>query len=583
VLHIVSELRACVVRHRSSALLACAIGVSLLACSGGRLGAPSGPEGASGAPGSRGDGASPGGGTPGDGTPGGGTPGGVADGPAAFEPAPAALRKLTALQYRNTVNDLFGTELELPLALEVDTAINGFYAIGAAKATISPSAAEKFETAAYALASQALDPARRAAFVGCTPAGTVDAACTRAFLARFGLRAFRRPLGDDELARYAGIAEQAQGALGDFHAGLEFAVAGILQSPHFLFRVELGAGSGARRAYDGYEMASRLSYLLWNSTPDAALLEAARDGQLAELSGLREQAERLIESERARSALDTFHAERLALDELAALEKDPALYRGMDEGLRGALLEDVLRTIEELAFEGDGDFRALFDTRVAFVDAKLAEIYGLPAATGSARRVELPASAPRAGLLGKPAFLAANAHEGATSPTKRGKYIRERVLCESIPAPPPDVVTVLPEPNPDAPTMRDRLREHSAASGCSNCHTRMDPLGLSLEHFDAIGRYRDTDRGYALDVSGELDGERFDGALELSQLLRDDPRASACVARQLYRYAVAHVETPGEAPAVEALVGAFADSGYRFSALLRAIVVSEGFRFAGGE
>jgi hypothetical protein len=504
----------------------------------------------------------------------------------AFQAAPVALRKLTVRQYQNTVRDLFGPDAVLPAELEPDTSISGFHAIGAAKATVSPSAAERFEAAAYALAEQALDATHRSAFVGCTPAGTRDTKCTTDFVTRFGLRALRRPLGVEEVTRYVAVAEQAQGTLGDFYSGLAYAVAGLLQSPSFLFRVELGTqivpAAGAR-AFDDYEMASRLSYLLWNTTPDAALLEAAARGELTELSGLRAQAERLLADPRAKLALDDFHSERLALDELESLEKDRTVYGELDDSLRAALRTDVLATIEEFTFGEGADFRSLFTTRVAYVESKLASLYGLPAVGAGTTRVELPASAMRVGLLGKVAFLAANAHPNTTSPTKRGKYVRERLLCQSIPAPPPEVATVLPEPDPSAPTMRARLQVHAQSASCAGCHKLMDPIGLSLEHFDAIGRYRADDGGHALDVSAELDGKPFDGAIALATLLRDDPRTSECTARQLYRYAVAHVETDGEEPALAALIEAFERSGHRFTTLLRALVVSDGFRFGRGE
>jgi hypothetical protein len=192
-----------------------------------------------------------------------------------FRAAPSALRKLTVHQYQNTVNDLVGAQVTLP-ELEADSSINGFFAIGAAKTTISPAGVEKFEQAAFAVADRALGAANRDAVVGCAPSGATDAACTRAFLQSFGGRAFRRPLSDDELERYAALAREAQAALGDFHEGLKFAIAGLLQSPSFLFRVELGhPGQGSQLPFDDYELATRLSYLLWNTTPDDALLAAA--------------------------------------------------------------------------------------------------------------------------------------------------------------------------------------------------------------------------------------------------------------------------------------------------------------------
>lgn len=500
-----------------------------------------------------------------------------------FAPAAATLRKLTVEQYRNSVADLLGPGIAVPSDLEPDTAQNGFYAIGASKATISPAAVEKFEQAAYALASQALAPDKRARILSCTPSATVDSSCSRAFVKQFGRRAFRRPLSDAEITRYATIADSSAEALKDFHAGLEFALAGLLQSPNFLFRAELGEAdpsSPARKRYGDYELAARMSYALWNTTPDDALLAAAESGALTG-SGLAAAVDRLLNDPRALSALDNFHSERLGLAELANLDKDSSVYSGgMTDDLRNALKTDVLRTFAELAH---GDFLDVFDTRVAFVNAALAGIYGSSNKPSATQRVALPNDGQRAGLLGKPAFLALAAHTNETSPTLRGKFIRERVLCESIGAPPPNVVPVLGQPDPNAPTMRDRLKAHASDASCAGCHLQMDPLGLALEHFDAIGRYRADDHGHALDVTGKLDGEAFDGALELSQLLQADPRSAECLVRQAYRYMLGHVENSGEEPQISSLVAQFEGSSHELTGLLRAVVTSDAFRYAAKE
>jgi hypothetical protein len=504
---------------------------------------------------------------------------------AAFEPAPAALRRLTIDQYQNTLNDLLGVNVALTTELEPDTASNGFYAIGAARGTISPAAAEKFENAAYEAAKQALVADRRATFVGCTPKAAVDTVCTKQFVEKFGARAYRRPLTAEESTRYVGVAENAAKSLNDFHAGLEFAVAGLLQSPKFLFRVELGEpdpSDAKRLRYNDYELASRLSYAIWNTTPDTTLLDAAKRGELVTPAGLTRESTRLIGDTRAQAALDNFQAERLGLGELANLSKADSIYTGLNDELRGALRDDVLQTLRQFALPGQ-DFMGLFDSKTAYVNKALAGIYGVTMTGTGLAKVELPATAKRIGLLGKPAFLALNAHTNETSPTLRGKYIRERVLCQSIGAPPPNVVPVLGEPDPNAPTMRDRLKAHATDPSCASCHNSMDPLGLALEHFDAIGRYRENDQGHVLDTKGMLEGEAFDGALELSQVLRDDPRAAECIARQLYRYATAHVETDGEAPAIDKLVEGFESSGHDFRGLLTQVVQSEGFRFAAKE
>ncbi len=498
-----------------------------------------------------------------------------------FVPAPAALRRLSTAQYQSSVRHLLG-DVELTVELDADTSLNGFVAIGQARATISPAAMEKYESAAFELAAQAVAPDRREKFVGCAPKGVTDATCTRAFLTRFGRRAFRRPLTGEELTRYLGVAENAAGTLDDFYAGIEFAVAGLLQSPNFLFRVELGEPDPAdpsRLRYTGYEMASRLSFLFWNEMPDDALLDAAEAGELLTTAGIMAQVERLMTDPRTRVAMNTFHAERLGLDALDSLAKDEDLYPAMSETLGAAMRVDILRTLEDLTFGTPGDYRDVFDTRVAFVDRELAGIYGVTAPASGTARVELPDGL-RLGLLGKAGLLAQNAHIRETSPTLRGKFVRERVLCQSIPAPPANVVTTIPEPNPDAPTMRERLAAHREVDSCAGCHVLMDPIGLAFENFDALGVFRATDDGHALDTSGDIDGMLFQDPRELAEVLREMPGVSECLVRQLYRYAVAHVETAGENPVIVGLAQRFESSGRKFPELLRAVVVSDGFRYA---
>lgn len=516
----------------------------------------------------------------------GGQPGASgASGGDAFAPAPAALRRLTAAQYETIARELLGP-VELTVELEPDTVLNGFVAIASARATISPSAMEKYEQAAFELARQALEQSRRDDLVGCTPAGVTDAACTRQFIERFGRRAFRRPLADDEITRYAAIADDAATTLGDFYAGIEFAVAGLLQSPHFLFRVEIGEADpddASRLRYGNFEMASRLSFLFWNTMPDDGLLDAAEAGELVTADGLTAQIDRLIDDPRTRAAMNNFHGERLGIEALDALTKDAELFPDMSPALGSAMREDILRTLDYLTFESGADYRDVFDTRVAFVNAELAALYGVPAPGSGIARVELPEDDLRMGLLGKAGLLAHNAHVKNTSPTLRGKFVRERVLCQSIPAPPNDVSTVVPEPDPDAPTMRDRLAAHRSVARCAGCHALMDPIGLAFENFDAIGAYRPTDNGHEIDTSGDIDGQAFGDPKELAALLRDMPSASECLVRQLYRYAVAHVETGGEVAVIRQLTASFDGTGRSFPDLLRAVVLSDGFRYAARE
>jgi hypothetical protein len=499
-----------------------------------------------------------------------------------FVPVAGALRKLTLAQYRNSVRDILGSEIVVPDNLEADNRVNGYSAIAAAQNTVSPTAAEKLETAAYDIAAQAMKEPLRSRLVTCTPAATVDEACARQTLSSLGLRTFRRALTDAELGRYVGVAGSAATALGDFYQGLEFGIAALLQSLPFLYRVEIGepdASNAQLRRFNSSELASRLSYLVWNTTPDQELLAkvtASKDLPTAELTA---QVTRLLASPRAQEGIATFHSERFSLEGLTELVKDQNEFPQATPALGLAMQQEVQELVRYFVFEQRSDYRQLLTTRDTFVNSDLAQLYGLPGAGASFTRVSFPADSARSGLLTSAAFLASNAGAIESSPTKRGKFVRETILCQTIPLPPPNVVTILP-PDPTKRTMREKLAAHAVEQTCATCHSMMDPIGLAFEHFDALGVYRETDDGAPLDVSGNLDGVAFSDARGLTELIAASPQAATCVVRNLYRYATAHVETSGEEPAITKLSEAFAASGYSFQELVKALVVTPELRYA---
>jgi hypothetical protein len=508
-----------------------------------------------------------------------------------FEPGPAVLRRLTRVQYQHALEDLLGPGITVPAGLELDTVLSGFASIGASLTTLSETVTEKLESAAYAVASQAFGtPERRARLVSCTPAGAWDEACARTFISGFGLRAWRRPLLPEEIAAYLGIAKQGSEMLGDFWQGLGYALAGLLQSPHFVYRVEIGKpdpGSG-RRVFDDWELATRLSFFLASTTPDDALLDAAREGALRKPGGLRGHAERLLDSPRGKTAVRDFLYELLRLYALDDLEQSPADFPIVTPTLGPSMREEALRFVEEIIWAPAGDYRRVFDTRTTFVNRELARLYGLPPPMGTGfEKVTLPAASLRVGLLGQAAFLAPNAHEQTTSPTRRGKFVREALLCHEIPEPPADVDTTLPPDRQGTPprTMREKLEAHNAP-GCIACHAKMDPIGLAFENFDAIGRLRMTEAGKTIDASGDLDGQAFAGPAELAAVLRGHEDVDACLVRGLWRYAFGRVETEGEEPLVTKLAGELAagtDAANRFRGLLLSLVESDGFKLAGDD
>lgn len=488
----------------------------------------------------------------------------------------AVLRRLSAAEIKRSVKDVFGPDITITEPLEPETTLLGLRAIGAGVASISAWGVEQVEAMAFEVAEQALSTSESRARLGvAAPNGTVDLELTKRFVADVGKRAWRRPLSAQEIARISATATTAQAALGDYYQGLEFAIAALLESPSFLFRAELGRDG----ALDDYELAARLSFLLWDAPPDDALLAAADRGELTSGQGLAREVDRLLASPRAEDGARAFFTDALGLYRLDDLAKDPTVFPHYTKELGPLAREETLRDLMQHTLVEDLDFRDVMIRDKSFVDRRLAAIYAVRAAEKEGlAEVQLPRSSGRRGLLGQVSFLALAAHPVSSSATLRGKYVRETLLCEVVTPPPPGVNAALPEPSGNALTLRDRVKEHLASPGCAGCHTQMDPIGLGLEAFDGIGRLRDTDHGKRIDPSSELDGEKFEDAWALAGLLRDDPRTARCFARHLWRYATGSVERPGERGGLDALAATFASTRYRWRALLRAVALSPGLR-----
>lgn len=504
-------------------------------------------------------------------------------------PAPATLHRLTRAQYQETVRSLLGADLRMPADLEADTPLHGFTSVGASALTISPRAAELFEAAAQDLARQVMsDATRRSKLLGkdCS-AKSVAEPCVREFLKTFGRRAFRRPLTLDEQESLQKLAAELSATLGSPLSALEGTVSAILQSPHFLFRVELGEPDPSRPdeptrlRYTSIEMASRLSYLLWGTMPDDELLQTAENGELTTTTGIQVQAARLLADPRAKTAVLTFFAEYFNLARLDQVSKDKGLFPQYTPSLVTAMREEVLRNVADVVFTRDTDYRELLRGTSSFVNAELAKLYELPPPGEGYAKVELPEESLRGGLLGSAAILALNAHATMTSPTHRGKFVREYLLCQDVPPPPPGVLTSLePSMGMGPVTLRERLAKHREDPQCGGCHARIDPIGLGLENFDPIGAFRKTDSGLPIDASAELDGVSFVGARQLGQAIAQHPRLAECVARQLYRHATGHVEEVAEQGAIAELGRSFDGLGFRFQRLLLQVVMSDAFRLA---
>lgn len=507
-------------------------------------------------------------------------PGATADVP---PPARVQLRRLTRAQYGASVTDLLGQPVALPEALEPDLVVDLYSTVGATQSVLSELGVEQAEAAAREVAEQVVaDVNWRSQVVGCDPA---VAGCLGQFAAAFGRRAFRRPLDAAETTRYETLASELAALHGDPWEGAEGVLTAILASPHFLYVVELGEADpedDERLRFSSVEMASRLSLSLWGAGPDEELLAAGEAGELVEPEEIAAQVERMLADPRARRGLGRFFAEWLGLDVLDGLSKDEVLFPQADPALFVSMKGQVSRMVDAAVFEG-GSLLDLVEGRDTFVDARLAALYGVAAPTTVDAEgfgaVALPEELGRRGIMGTGAFLAAQSRRTRTSPTLRGVWVQARLRCHELPPPPPDVETDLPDGTDDTDkTLREILEEHRENPVCAGCHAQVDPIGLALENYDALGTFRTTDRGQTIDAKTDLDGVALDGLPQLAEHIADDPAFATCVVRQLYRFTTGHVESPDEMPAIEALAEDLVDGGFDLPSFLPQLLASPQFR-----
>lgn len=502
-----------------------------------------------------------------------------------FVPGALGLRRMVAREYLASVSELFGPEAAAVATPPADAAVNGLEAIGASQLALTDAAIAAYEGSARAIADVAVAQGVRTRYVSCTPTGADDASCMSTLVAALAERMFRRPLEADERERWVQVGLNASTRLEDFDGGVRWVIIGLLQSPFFLYRIELGTSDltdATRLRLAPYEFASRLSFFLTGATPEPWLLEAAGRGELETAANVRAAAVRLLESEKAKTALAAFYDEVFKLRELATLPKDQTLYPNFGPSLRSAMREETQRLLADIIWVQNGDYRQLYSAPYTFVNAELAAHSGLPAPSGAGfQKVNIPAGTERGGFLGQASFLSLNSHSVMTSPTLRGKFVREILLCQAIPAPPPNVNTNLPPDEPGRPkrTMRERLLKHQEDEACAGCHVAMDGPGLGLENFDAIGAFRTTENGATIDAQSTIDGQSFKGAGELGALIGNNPRAAECIVRQLYRQATGQLEGRPQSRAIRDLTQAFVGSQYKLQTLLVELAASDAFRY----
>jgi hypothetical protein len=496
-----------------------------------------------------------------------------------------AMRRLTEDQYRNIVADVFGPTITVGGRFDPLPRTDGLVALGARTVRITPSGFEQYYVIARSIAEQVVDDAHRDILIPCKPKTTTaaDDACAIQFFSQAGRLLYRRPLTSAELSVAVTSAQEVATRSRDFYRGLAFGLAGFMVTPKFLFVIDALEPDPAKPGtmhLTGYARASKLSFLLWNSAPDDLLLKAAQNGELNQRAGLERQVTRMMQSPKLEAGVRAFFADFLDLQKFETLEKDGVIYPAFGVQAGEDAREQLMRVIIDHVIDRDLDYRDLYTTRHTFMTPHLSVIYRVPTGrpSGGWAPYDFPSNDPRAGITTSIGFLAVNSHPGRSSPTLRGRALRETVLCQKVPDPPGTVdFSVFNDPNSPHKTARERLTAHRTAPTCAGCHKITDPIGLALENFDGAGAARDMENGEQIDPSGDLDGIAFTDSTGLGKALHDNPAISTCLVSRLYAYAVGRQVAQGDRDIIAYFQRTFTQDGYRISRLLSRIALSDSF------
>jgi hypothetical protein len=518
---------------------------------------------------------------------------------ASTDPGPAYVRRVTRLEYDNTVRDLLllGTPTTIADQFPTEEVRLGFDN-NAAALSVSPALAEQYLDAAETLATAAVKT-NMAKLVPCDPTTVGIDACGAQFIAAFGQRAYRRPLAAADTTLLTGIFDVGKAT--DFATGVRLVVETVLQSPQFLYRLEMGraptASDPSVAVADGsapnptkvvrltdWEMASRLSYMIWGSMPDDALFAAAAAGKLSAPADIDAQAQRLLKDPKAHDMVADFHNQWLGFGAVSSVEKDATVYPAFTPAIAGLMQQESQKFLDDVVWNENASLAMYFTAPFTFVNGPLAQYYGIPGVTGNAF-VKAPLDGThRVGLLTQGGFLAVQAKSNQTSPVHRGKFVREQLLCQTLPPPPPNI-QIKPPALSATLTTRQRFAMHSADAACSPCHHLMDPIGLGFEGFDGAGAYRATENGQTVDSSGQVDSADpelqgpYSGVAELEAKLGQSATVQACVTTQWFRYAYGRAETDADSCSMATLATQFSAGGYKVQDLLAALTQTKAFLY----
>ena len=499
------------------------------------------------------------------------------------------MRRISPEQYRQIITDVFGADVKIGGRFEPDRRESGLLALGSAKVSVTQTGLEQYDAMARGVAADVL---KTKGLVPCKPAAenAPDDACAAKFFSHVGRLLYRRPITDGELKAQVGAANAGATRLKSFYSGVELSLASMLASPQFLYRREVAEADPAKPgAYrlDAFAKASKLSFLLWNSAPDTQLLASAETGELNTPKGYTKQIDRMLASPRLEEGARAFFTDMFAFDDFSMLAKDAKIYPQFSLEVNKDAAEETLRTVVDLLITRRGDYRDIFTTKRTFLTPVLASVYSIPlprtdlvnGEPDAWAPYEYPADDPRAGILMHISFVALHSHAGRSSPTIRGKALREIMLCQKVPDPPGNVnFTVVQDiSNPMYKTARERVTAHATEAMCTGCHKLTDPMGLALENMDGAGGFRLQENGATIDTTGVMDGVKFNNGAELGKVVHDSPAAARCIVNRVASYALGKSMASGNAEYLKSLEQNFAKDGYRIPDLLRTIALSDEF------
>ena len=504
------------------------------------------------------------------------------------EPGPSPIRRMTRFEYNNTVRDLLGDTTNQANQFGAEEEALGFNN-NAANLVVSDQLANKYMLAAEAISENVTAPGQMVNILPCDPAAAGAEACAKQFIETFGRRAYRRPITQEEKDALFALYQVGAAEVDvpdPFRVGIQLVIQAALQSPAFLYRVEMGQAPEGDATYvklTDHEMAARLSYFFWGTMPDPELFAAADAGELQTKEQIEAQARRLIDDPKARAAVTEFHTQWLDYDRIGNITKDVALFPDYSPAIGAMMREEMSTFIDHAVFDEGGGFATLMTAPYSYMPPELATFYGLTVPDGAQPGQPIKVDfdpAERGGLLTLGALMTINAHTNQTSPVHRGKLVREQFLCYLMPPPPNNITPKPPEPG-GGTTAKDRFNQHAEGS-CADCHKYMDPIGFGFENYDSVGRFRLKEAGQSIDATGSVtdsDVPDFKDGVDLVNKMADSRDVQECYVKEWFRYGYGRGETKVDACTLETLDKAFWDKGGDVKELLVALTQTDAFLY----